>query len=30
MKTIFTAIINYIQRLQEYRASQIIRTRGWE
>ena len=30
MKTIFTEIINYIQRLEEYRVGQIVRTRGWE
>jgi hypothetical protein len=30
MKIIFTAIINYMQRLEEYRVSQIVRTRGWE
>ena len=30
MKTIFTALINYMQRLEEYRVGQIVRTRGWE
>lgn len=30
MKTILTAIINYMQRLEEYRVNQIVRTRGWE
>ena len=30
MKTIFTAIINYMKRLEEYRVGQIVRTRGWE
>jgi hypothetical protein len=30
MKTIITAIINYMQRYEEYRMKQFIRTRGWE
>lgn len=30
MKTILTSIINYMQRLEEYRVNQIVRTRGWE
>ena len=30
MKNIFTAIINYMQRLEQYRVGQIVRTRGWE
>ena len=30
MKTIITAIINYMQRYEEYRMKQFIRARGWE
>jgi hypothetical protein len=30
MKSIFTAILNYMQRLEQYRVGQIVRTRGWE
>ena len=30
MKTIFTAIVAYMQRLEEYLVGQIVRTRGWE
>jgi hypothetical protein len=30
MKTIFAAIVAYMQRLEEYRVGQIVRTRGWE
>lgn len=30
MKTIFIVIVGYIQRLQQYRTEQIVRTRGWE
>lgn len=33
MKTIITAIINYMQRYEEYRMKQVersLRIRGWE
>jgi hypothetical protein len=30
MKSILTAIAGYMQRYEEYRIKQIIRTRGWE
>ena len=30
MRSILTAIANYMQRLEQYRVGQIIRTRGWE
>jgi len=30
MKSILTAITGYMQRLEQYRVGQIIRTRGWE
>jgi len=30
MKSILTAIVAYMQRYEEYRIKQIIRTRGWE
>ena len=30
MKSILTAIVSYMQRYEEYRVKQIIRTRGWE
>ena len=30
MKNILTAIAGYMQRLEQYRVGQNIRTRGWE
>jgi hypothetical protein len=30
MKSVIIAIINYMQRLEQYRVNQIVRTRGWE
>jgi len=30
MKAVLTAIVSYMQRYEEYRIKQIIRTRGWE
>jgi len=30
MKSILTAIVSYMQRLEEYRVGQIVRSRGWE
>ena len=30
MKSILIAIASYMQRLEQYRVGQSIRTRGWE